>query len=81
MQIGKISLHTTKLNKPTTANNNAATRQLSTNPFGVSFKGNVIQADVFETSNKSAQGNGIVERKIFRCKNAGRTIGKSQIGN
>ena len=66
MQIGKISLHTTKLNKTTTANNNAATRQLSTNPFGVSFKGNVIQADVFEGASKTNIAKNITERsKLF----------------
>ena len=67
MQIGKISLHTTK-----TTQNNAVqtpaetkTNKLSTNPFGVSFKGNVIQADVFE-SNAKKSDNGIVEKsKLF----------------
>ncbi len=53
MEIGKLSLHTTK----TVQNNQQAkkinTNKFSTNPFGVSFKGNVIQADVFESSNKS----------------------------
>ena len=67
MEIGKISLHRTKA-----AENIAVKKQqqrtsnLTSNPFGVSFKGNVIQADVFETSNKSSQGNGIVEKgKLF----------------
>lgn len=66
MQIGKISLHTTKLNKSTNANKNAETRQLSTNPFGVSFKGNVIQADVFEGANKNNIAQNITEKgKLF----------------
>lgn len=66
MQIGKISLHTTMLNKTKTADNNAATRQLTTNPFGVSFKGNVIQADVFESANKSNITQNITEKsKLF----------------
>ena len=54
MQIGKISLHTTKT---TTPNKTTPEKQFSTNPFGVSFKGNVIQADVFE----SAKNNGITK--------------------
>ncbi len=53
MEIGKLSLHTTKSvqNKQNIKNTN--TNKFSTNPFGVSFKGNVIQADVFESSNKA----------------------------
>ena len=66
MQIGKISLHTTRLNKTTTANKNAEARQLSTNPFGVSFKGNVIQADVFEGASKNNIAQNITEKsKLF----------------
>ena len=62
MQIGKISLHTTKSAQKTT--NKAVTNKLSTNPFGVSFKGNVIQADVFESAKKST--NGIADKgKLF----------------
>ncbi len=62
MQIGKISLHTTKAAQKTT--NKSTTNKLSTNPFGVSFKGNVIQADVFESAKKST--NGIAEKgKLF----------------
>ncbi len=59
MQIGKISLHTTKTN----ANNkSAAEKQFSTNPFGVSFKGNVIQADVFEGAKNSSITKNIAEK-------------------
>lgn len=64
MQIGKISLHTTQAAK-TTANNSPA-KQLATNPFGVSFKGNVIQADVFEGAAKKNIAENISERgKLF----------------
>ena len=64
MQIGKISLHTTKAAK-TTASNTMA-NQLATNPFGVSFKGNVIQADVFESASKSNIAQNITEKsKLF----------------
>lgn len=64
MQIGKLGLHTTKAAQRTTANQNAQTNKLSTNPFGVSFKGNVIQADVFESAKKSSTN--IAERgKLF----------------
>ncbi len=64
MQIGKISLHTTKAAK--TAANNTMANQLATNPFGVSFKGNVIQADVFESASKSNIAQNITEKsKLF----------------
>lgn len=66
MEIGKISLHRTKAAENIAVKKQQRTSNLTSNPFGVSFKGNVIQADVFETSNKSAQGNGIVEKsKLF----------------
>jgi hypothetical protein len=64
MQIGKISLHTTKAAK--TSASNAMANQLATNPFGVSFKGNVIQADVFESASKSNIAQNITEKsKLF----------------
>ena len=66
MQIGKLSLHTVKAAQRTAKKNNAQTNRLSTNPFGVSFKGNVIQADVFESAKKESAGAGIVEKgKLF----------------
>lgn len=67
MEIGKISLHRTKA-----AENTAVKKQqnrinnLATNPFGVSFKGNVIQADVFETANKTSATEMITQKsKLF----------------
>ena len=65
MQLGKISLNTPKsLQK--VAKENTSTNKLSTNPFGVSFKGNVIQADVFESAKKAAGSNVIAEKsKLF----------------
>ncbi|MBQ3641667.1 hypothetical protein II906_07075 [bacterium] len=69
MQIGKIGFNTTKNttqtnNTPKTNINTGA--KLTTNPFGVSFKGNVIQADVFENGNKKSIGENIAERgKVF----------------
>jgi hypothetical protein len=51
MQIGKLNLHASKAQ--TMTNNNEKMNNLTTNPFGVSFKGNVIQADVFESAKKS----------------------------
>ncbi|MCD7779438.1 MAG: hypothetical protein LUH05_02050 [Candidatus Gastranaerophilales bacterium] len=65
MQIGKLSLHTTKSADKTNAQQtNKASNKLSTNPFGVSFKGNVIQADVFEGTKQAS--NGIAEKsKMF----------------
>lgn len=65
MEIGRISLHKT-INTNRTAEKKNVENKLSTNPFGVSFKGNVIQADVFETSKKSTEENGIAQRgKLF----------------
>lgn len=64
MQIGRISLHTTKAAKASASN--AMANQLATNPFGVSFKGNVIQADVFESASKSNIAQNITEKsKLF----------------
>ncbi len=61
MQISKIGLTTKK-----TVQNNTTEKRLTTNPFGVSFKGNVIQADVFETNNKTGIQNNIYEKsKLF----------------
>ena len=65
MQIGKLSLHTAKAAQNTNAQPKTAQKEkLSTNPFGVSFKGNVIQADVFQSTKKST--GGIAEKsKLF----------------
>ena len=58
MQIGKISLHTAK-SAEKTSSKSSALKKAGTNPFGVSFKGNVIQADVFQSSAKaSKEGKG-----------------------
>lgn len=66
MEIGKISLHTAKTGQKTSKMNNININKLASNPFGVSFKGNVIQADVFENSNKKTIANGITEKsKLF----------------
>ncbi len=64
MQIGKLSLHTAKTLQRNETQKSTQTNRLSTNPFGVSFKGNVIQADVFESTNKTT--NNIAEKsKLF----------------
>ncbi len=52
MQIGKLSFGRTttaqaNAAQSTTSKQNQNTNKLTSNPFGVSFKGNVIQADVF----------------------------------
>lgn len=66
MQIGKISLHTTKAAQKSAERAQAQTNNLATNPFGVSFKGNVIQADVFESARKNLNTNAIAEKgKLF----------------
>lgn len=48
-----LSIGKTSANKNENVNNSANTNTVSSNPFGVSFKGNVIQADVFEKSTDS----------------------------
>ena len=66
MQIEKIGFNTTKSTTKVKNTNEGA--KLATNPFGVSFKGNVIQADVFENSNsnKKSLGDNIAEKgKLF----------------
>ncbi len=67
MEIGRISLHRTKAAENIAVKKQQVrTNNLSTNPFGVSFKGNVIQADVFETSNKTSAGEMITQKsKLF----------------
>ncbi len=45
----------------TAAKSDAAAKSPSTNPFGISFKGNVIQADVFESSS-AAPAEGLKEK-------------------
>ncbi len=65
MQIGKISLHTAKAAEQAASQNNASQSKSVSNPFGVSFKGNVIQADVFQSSAQKAS-SGIAEKgKLF----------------
>ena len=50
------------------------TQQHASNPFGISFKGNVIQADVFQTTaNKTHIGHSIKER--------GRMFASAVVGN
>lgn len=64
MQIGKLNLHTARTLQQNNTQKNTQTNILSTNPFGVSFKGNVIQADVFESTKKNS--NNIAEKsKLF----------------
>lgn len=66
MQLGKISLHTTKAAQRTAEKQTQKSNNLTTNPFGVSFKGNVIQADVFESAKKNLNTNVIAEKsKLF----------------
>ncbi len=67
MEIGRISLHRTKAAENIAVKRQQArTNNLNTNPFGVSFKGNVIQADVFETSNKTSATEMIAQKsKLF----------------
>ena len=67
MQLGKISLHSSRAAQKINQTNKTVQKgQLSTNPFGVSFKGNVIQADVFESAKSNNIGQNITERsKLF----------------
>lgn len=66
MEIGKISLHKLKAAENTAQAKNKVTNKLNTNPFGVSFKGNIIQADVFESASKKLSTNPIAQKsKMF----------------
>ena len=62
MQIGKISLHTAKAAEQISSKNTSSSK-VSTNPFGVSFKGNVIQADVFQSSSQNNKNGISITRK------------------
>lgn len=64
MQIGKLNLQSEKTNLNKSSQTNSRINQFSTNPFGVSFKGNVIQADVFE-KNKNISENISEKGKLF----------------
>ena len=58
----KISIKTNRVNifKPVQQNNQ---EQKHSNPFGLSFKGNVLQADVFSsTKTKTTEGTGIASQ-------------------
>ena len=66
MQLGKISLNPAKGIQQNKQHNTINSNRLSTNPFGVSFKGNVIQADVFQSARSASENVGIMQRgKIF----------------
>ena len=60
MEIGKI-VNIGKALAP----KNETPKSLSTNPFGVSFKGSVIQADVFESSNTGLTNKISNKSKMF----------------
>ena len=66
--MNKISINKNGLGifKVNTKTANEAKNTVSSNPFGLNFKGNVIQADVFETSRKLTTGlkEGIRERIV-----------------
>lgn len=65
MRLGRITLGSTKALEQNREHSTGKVERLATNPFGVSFKGNVIQADVFQSSSKS-ENHGLMERgKIF----------------
>ena len=53
MQISKIDLSLIRRTTPQKVNGSDTINKNITNPFGVSFKGNVIQADVFETKKEN----------------------------
>lgn len=66
MQLGKINFQTTKTGLINKERTNLTNKQLATNPFGVSFKGNVIQADVFESKKQNTSTNVLAEKsKLF----------------
>ncbi len=66
MQIGKLTLNPKIIEESTISKKNNEVNKLSTNPFGVSFKGNVIQADVFENTKVSSPISQITKKsKLF----------------
>lgn len=66
MQLGKINFQPTKTGLINKEQTNLTNKQLATNPFGVSFKGNVIQADVFESKKQNLSTNVLAEKsKLF----------------
>lgn len=70
----KLNLNGTGLFKG--SNTTKAAKSPSTNPFGISFKGNVIQADVFEVSTKNTAEN--LKDKIT---NKGKMFTSAVVGN
>lgn len=61
MEITKVNLNIGKQS----AQKTEATNNFSSNPFGVSFKGNVIQADVFEKATPNIAKKISAKSKIF----------------
>ena len=61
MKISKIDLNVEQKSSVISE----ATKSLSSNPFGVSFKGSVIQADVFESSKPNAVQKVSSKSKMF----------------
>ena len=53
-------------------------KSVSSNPFGLNFKGNVIQADVFETSRKTT--GGIAENVREKLANSGKVLKSTVVG-
>ena len=84
MGIGKVTLGNFGANifKAKTANQNIENTQQSqetskaTNPFGVSFKGNVIHADVFEST--KIENTPVAENKVV---NRGKLFISALVGN
>lgn len=64
MQIGKITLGAVKAAKEAQSAQEIS-QKLSSNPFGVSFKGNVIQADVFQKTAQKASTETQEKGKLF----------------
>ena len=66
MQLGKISLRPAQTAQGAASDKasaqSSAAQKFSSNPFGVSFKGNVMQADVFQSSAGKTAVSGIGEK-------------------
>lgn len=70
-------INKTKNTNETTQNNSVA----QTNPFGITFKGNMIQMDVFETSKKAEKTEDKAHTSIQeKLQNTGKLLASAWVG-
>lgn len=59
---------------------NEKTNNAATNPFGITFKGNMIQMDVFESSNKTEEAPKETTSFKSRMQDAGKLLSSAWVG-